>query len=136
MEKYFEEGELSREEILTGLSLGVKEGVITPVCCCAAQPNIGIPTLLDNLVNYMPAASEAKAPKAVDAKTGEPVEIKQDGKFAAQVIKTVVDQFGKYSIVKVYRMQLLPLTTATVRRARSLARFISCAARRPFRSIS
>ena len=102
MEKYFEEGELSREEILTGLSLGVKEGVITPVCCCAAQPNIGIPTLLDNLVNYMPAASEAKAPKAVDAKTGEPVEIKQDGKFAAQVIKTVVDQFGKYSIIKVY----------------------------------
>ena len=33
-------------------------------------------------------------------------------------------------------MQLLPLTTATVRRARNLARFTSCAARRPFRSIS
>lgn len=61
MEKYFEEGELSREEILTGLSLGVKEGVITPVCCCAAQPNIGIPTLLDNLVNYMPGGKRSKS---------------------------------------------------------------------------
>ena len=102
MEKYFEEGELSREEILNGLSIGVKDGGITPVCCCAAQPNIGIPTLLDNLVHYMPAANEAKAPAAVDAKTGDAVEVKQDGKFAAQVIKTVVDQFGKYSIIKVY----------------------------------
>ena len=111
MEKYFEEGELSREEILTGLSLGVKEGVITPVCCCAAQPNIGIPTLLDNLVHYMPAANEAKAPSAVDAKTGEAVEVKQDGKFAAQVIKTVVDQFGKYSILKVYSGVLDATTT-------------------------
>ncbi|MBE5785876.1 MAG: elongation factor G [Clostridiales bacterium] len=87
MEKYFEEGELSREEILTGLSVGVKEGIITPVCCCAAQPNIGIPTLLDNLVRYMPDASVA---------------VKDDGKFSAQIIKTVVDQFGKYSIVKIH----------------------------------
>ena len=96
MEKYFEEGELSREEILTGLSVGVKEGIITPVCCCAAQPNIGIPTLLDNLVRYMPDASVA---------------VKDDSKFSAQVIKTVVDQFGKYSIVKV-RSGVLDATVA------------------------
>jgi elongation factor G len=38
----------------------------------------------------------------VSVKTGEAVEVKRDGRFAAQVIKTVVDQFGKYSIVKVY----------------------------------
>ena len=96
MEKYFEEGELSREEIFTGLSVGVKEGIITPVCCCAAQPNIGIPTLLDNLVRYMPDASVA---------------VKDDSKFSAQVIKTVVDQFGKYSIVKV-RSGVLDATVA------------------------
>ncbi len=96
MEKYFEEGELSREEILNGLSVGVKEGIITPVCCCAAQPNIGIPTLLDNLVRYMPDAS---------------VGVKDDSKFSAQVIKTVVDQFGKYSIVKV-RSGVLDATVA------------------------
>lgn len=102
MEKFFEDGELSREDMLKGLSKGVKESNITPVCCCAAQPNIGIPALLDNLVHYMPNASEGKAPKAVNPKTDEEVEIRQDGKFAAQVIKTVIDQFGKYSIIKVY----------------------------------
>ncbi|HWQ58961.1 MAG TPA: elongation factor G [Clostridia bacterium] len=102
MEKFFEEGELSREEMLRGLGKGVKEGTITPVCSCAAMPNIGVAALLDNLVHYLPAASECKAPRAVSVKTGEAVEIKREGKFAAQVIKTVVDQFGKYSIVKVY----------------------------------
>lgn len=102
MEKFFEEGELSREEMLKGLGKGVKEGIVTPVCCCAAMPNIGVATLLDNIVHYMPAASECKAPKAVSVKTGEDVTVEQNGKFAAQVMKTTIDQFGKYSIIKVY----------------------------------
>ena len=100
MEKYFEEGELSREEIIQGLTAGVLEGVVTPVCCVAALPNIGVVTLMDNLINYMPTADAAKAPTVTDAKTGEPVKL--DGKLAAQVIKTQFDQFGKYSIVKVF----------------------------------
>ena len=102
MEKFFEEGELSREEIIAGLNNGVLSGDITPVCCCAAQPNIGVYTLMNNLINYMPSADMVKAPKAVNPKTGDAVEVKQDGKFAGQVVKTVVDQFGKYSIIKVY----------------------------------
>ena len=111
MEKFFEEGELSREEILTGLSNGLKEGIVTPVCCCAAQPNIGVTTLLNNLVHYMPSAAEAKAPNAVDVKSGAAVDMTKYGKFAAQVVKTVVDQFGKYSIVKVYSGVLDASTT-------------------------
>lgn len=102
MEKYFEEGELSRDEILRGLSQGVCEGIVTPVCCTAAAANIGVATLLDNMVHYLPAADQVKARPAVDAKTGDPIEVKQDGKFAAQVMKTVIDQFGKYSIIKVF----------------------------------
>ena len=102
MEKYFEEGELSREDILKGLSIGVREGVVTPVCCVAAAPNIGVATLLDNMVHYLPAADQVKPKKAVDVKSGAEIEIRRDGPFAAQVVKTVIDQFGKYSIIKVY----------------------------------
>lgn len=102
MEKYFEEGELPREDILRGLSIGVREGVVTPVCCVAAAPNIGVATLLDNMVHYLPAADQVKPKKAVDVKTGAEVELQADGPFAAQVVKTVIDQFGKYSIIKVY----------------------------------
>ena len=110
MEKFFEEGELSREEILAGLSNGVKEGIVTPVCCCAAAPNIGVATLLDNLVHYMPSAAEVKPATATDA-DGNTVSMADYGKFAGQVIKTVVDQFGKYSIIKIHSGVLDATTT-------------------------
>ena len=45
----------------------------------------------------------AREPFDGGGKTGADVVVKQEGKFAAQVIKTTFDQFGKYSIVKVYR---------------------------------
>ena len=37
------------------------------MCCCAAAPNIGVATLLDNLVHYMPSAAEVKPATATDA---------------------------------------------------------------------
>lgn len=113
MEKYFEGEELSREEIVAGLRAGVLSGSITPVGCCAAQPNIGVYTLMDNLLHFMPSADQVHPRAAVNAKNGEPVEIKAGGKFAAMVIKTVVDPFvGKISIFKVYSGSLSADTAA------------------------
>ena len=106
MEKYLETFELSREEMLKGLSVGVRDGVVTPVTCVSAAQNIGVSTLLDNIVYYLPSAELAKAPKATSAKTGAEVVVSQNGKFAAQVVKTTFDQFGKFSIVKIYRGSL------------------------------
>ena len=120
MEKYLETFELSREEMLKGLSVGVQTGVVTPVVCVSAAQNIGVATLLDTIVNYLPSAALAKAPNAKSVKTGADVVVKQEGKFAAQVIKTTFDQFGKYSIVKVYRGMLdvtVPLYNANAEKA-------------------
>lgn len=103
MEKYFEEGELSHEDILSGLSNGVLNGEVTPVCCCSAVNNIGVITLLDDAVRYLPSAAETKLPEAFDARTNEPIELTRDGRFVASVYKTINDQFGKYSIVKIHR---------------------------------
>lgn len=103
MEKFFDEGELSREEILRGLSVGVKNGDITPVLCTAAQANLGVATLLDTVIRYLPSAADAKLPVAYDTKTDEAVQLTHDGKLVALVAKTVNDQFGKFSIVKVLR---------------------------------
>ncbi len=102
MEKFFEEGELSQDEIMTGLCTGVLSGDITPVCCCAAMPNIGVKTLADNLVHYMPTAASVVVRRAVNAKTGDVVELDK-GKVAVQVMKTVADAFvGKISIIRVF----------------------------------
>ncbi|MEG1560488.1 MAG: elongation factor G [Clostridia bacterium] len=103
MMKYLDGEELSTEEIESGLKAGILEGDITPIFASAAAPNIGIYTLMNNLIKYMPNATRAKIPKAVNAKNGEAVALKFDGKLAAQVVKTVADPFvGKISIIKVY----------------------------------
>jgi len=103
MEIYFENMDLTHDELVKGINLGVLSGMLTPVCCCAAAPNVGVVTVMDNIVKLMPTANLCKAPHAVNAKTGEDYEVKMGGKLAAQVIKTVADPFvGKISIIKVY----------------------------------
>ena len=103
MEIYFENMDLTHDELVKGINIGVLSGMLTPVACCCAASNIGVTTLMDNIVKLMPIANMCKARPAVNAKTGEPVEVKMGGKLAAQVIKTVADPFvGKISIFKVY----------------------------------
>ena len=102
MEKFFEEMELPKEDILYGLSKGVKEGSVTPVVCVSALNNTGVKTLADNIVHYLPSAAEAKLPEATNGE-GTPIELTRDGKMVCHVAKTINDQFGKYSIVKVMR---------------------------------
>ncbi|MBO4848423.1 MAG: elongation factor G [Clostridia bacterium] len=103
MMTYLDEMELSHDDLVKGINIGVLSGMLTPVSCCCAAPNVGVTTLMDNIVKLLPTANMCKARPAVNAKTGEPVEVKMGGKLAAQVIKTVADPFvGKISIFKVY----------------------------------
>ena len=103
MMTYLDEMELSHDDLVKGINIGVLSGMLTPVACCCAAPNIGVTTLMDNIVKLMPTANMCKARPAVNAKTGEPFEVKMGGKLAAQVMKTVADPFvGKISIFKVY----------------------------------
>ena len=55
MEKYFEEGELSQEEIMHGLRQGIKDGTVVPVVCCSSLTRVGLAKLLDNLIDLMPS---------------------------------------------------------------------------------
>jgi elongation factor G len=103
MMTYLDTMELSHDELVKGINIGILSGMLTPVCCRAAAPNIGVTTLMNNIVKLMPTANMCKARPAVNARTGEPCEVKMGGKLAAQVIKTVADPFvGKISIFKVY----------------------------------
>ena len=148
MEKFFEEGELSREEIISGLNNGILGGDITPVCCCAAQPNIGVCTLMDNLVKYMPPASMAKAPKAVNPKTGDAVEVKQDGKIilfirtaslrlrSSRPLLTSSASIPYLKYTAAFSAQMLLRTIPVKRSPRSPLPLALCAARRSLPSIS
>ncbi len=104
MEKYFEEMELSNEEILRGLHLGMLDGSVAPVLCGAAAPNLCVNKLLDCIVEFVPSPDARPAAVATDVKAEDEIEVACDATaaFSARVFKTVADPFvGKLSLFKV-----------------------------------
>ena len=84
MEKFLDTMELTDAEIVEGLKAGLAERSVVPVVCGAAMSNIGTEAVLQAVCDYVPAPED---------KSAEPV--------CGFVFKTVSDQFGKYSFVKV-----------------------------------
>ncbi len=103
MEKFFNEEEFTPEEIITGVSQGVKDGSICPVFCGDAQNTFAIDQLLNSLTWLAPSAADKGSEVGVDV-NGEPVEVSvnENGAAAAIVFKTVADPFiGRLSFIKV-----------------------------------
>jgi elongation factor G len=104
LDKYFNEGELSDEEIYHGLISGCSSGDIAPVMCGSALEVIGINTLLEDIVECFPSPDYAIPQKAVDVKKNEEIMVKlnENGPFSAFVFKTIADPFvGKLSLFRV-----------------------------------
>ncbi len=114
MEKYFEEGELSPEEIIKGLKAGIAQAAVTPVFLGAALPCQGMDNLLEQIITLMPSPAEKVKPHhGTNPKTDKDEERACDvnAPFAAQVFKTLADPFvGKISIVKIISGVLTPNT--------------------------
>ncbi len=102
-EKYFSGEEFTPEEIIVGISQGVKNGTISPVFCGDALLTYGIEQLLNGLIWLAPTAEDKAGEVALDTE-GNPVElnVKDDALPAAVVFKTIADPFvGKLSYFKV-----------------------------------
>ncbi|HWQ05448.1 MAG TPA: elongation factor G [Longilinea sp.] len=104
LEKYLESGELSADEILSGLKEVVRSCNFVPVFACAGAAEIGIQPLLDAIITLMPSPSEIPAVQATTAK-GETEELHatDHGPLAAYVWKTTADPFvGKQTFFRIY----------------------------------
>lgn len=106
LDKYFEEGTLSKDEIIHGIRKGIYNVNTIPVMAGSALQNRGIINLMDEIVKYMPSAEERQEMLATAVDAGDLVGVtcEPDAPFAAQVFKTVVDPFvGKLNVLKVFR---------------------------------
>jgi elongation factor G len=102
-EKYLEAGELSDEEVMSGLRSGIAAGTIFPVLCGAASKNIGVQSLMDFIVELTP--SPAARPKLRAKRNGADAEIAAaaDSPMTALVFKTVSEaHLGDLSFFRVY----------------------------------
>ena len=103
MEKFFNDGELSAEDIAAGMKNGVASGDFVPVLCCSSLMNLNVKSVLDAAVELLPAPNGAVKLKSLknNAEINRPVDDKEP--FAALVFKTVADNFvGKISYIKVF----------------------------------
>jgi elongation factor G len=105
LEKFLEEGELTDEELTTGLAAAVRSGQIAPVCACASLTNLGSAVILDAIVGLLPSPDQRPARVGTNPKTGDMVERPgtADAPFSALVFKTMADPFaGRLTIFRVF----------------------------------
>jgi len=103
MEKFFDAGTLTQEELLSGLKRGIAAGRVFPVLCTSATANIGLQPLMDAILAYVPSPAEREFP-VVDAQGNEaaPVKASDAGPLATFVWKTVADPFaGRITLFRV-----------------------------------
>jgi len=104
MEKFFEEGTLTTEQLIQGIRSAVRRRLLFPVLCTSALHGIGTDRVLHTITHYMPSPDERGEFSGKD-KDGNEVSrpVDPDGPFAALVFKTVSDPYaGRISLMKVF----------------------------------
>lgn len=103
LEKFFNGEEFTQQEIRESLRVGVLNGELTPLIVGSATKNIGVQTLLNMFINYLPAPNDLKPLEAHDengADKNVPTDV--NAPFSAYVFKTIADPYaGIINIIKV-----------------------------------
>ncbi|MFA9487043.1 elongation factor G [Moraxella haemolytica] len=106
MDKYLEEGDLSREDIVAGLRTRTLACEIQPMLCGTAFKNKGVQRMLDAVIEFLPAPTDVEAIKGIlDDKdeTEGSRESSDDEPFAALAFKIMNDKYvGNLTFVRVY----------------------------------
>ncbi len=102
MDKFFSGEDFTYAEMIQGLRQGVRELSLFPVLCGSAINTMGSLMLMDYIAELLPTPMEGNYHKATrpDGESEEFV-VSPGGVPTAFVFKTVSDQYGKYSYVKV-----------------------------------
>jgi elongation factor G len=112
MEKFFDAGTLTQDELIAGLKQATQGAKMFPLVCVSGAQNIGMQPLLEALINYLPSPAERPF-KALDATAAEVARTTDEkAPYAAFVWKTVADPFaGRITMFRVYQGSLKSDTT-------------------------
>ena len=112
MNRFFEGEDFTYAEMIKGLHQGVKELSLFPVLCGSGVTCLGSLMLMDHIVDLLPNPQEGNYHKATTQDgTVEEFVVSPGGVPSAFVWKTVSDQYGKYSFVKVLSGEITSDTT-------------------------
>jgi elongation factor G len=109
MEKFLEGEEISEEELMAGIKRATLQMAAIPMTCGTAFKNKGVQTLLDAVVDYLPAPTEVSNIKGTKIDSDEEISVEStdNGEFAALAFKIMTDPFvGTLTFIRVYRGKL------------------------------
>ncbi len=102
MDRFFEGDDFTYAEMINGLHQGVKDLSLFPVLCGSGVTCLGSLMLMDHIISLLPNPEQGNYHKATTADGKEEAFVVSAGGVpSAFVFKTVSDQYGKYSFVKV-----------------------------------
>ena len=105
MEKFFEEGDLSEEDIISGLRERCLRTEAIPMLCGSSYKNKGVQFLLDAVINFLPSPLDVDHVKGINPKTGEDEGRKTSDEepFAGLAFKIATDPFvGSLAYFRAY----------------------------------
>ena len=105
MEKFFNDEEITIDEIKACIRKSTIANKMVPVTCGTSYRNKGVQKLLDAIVDYMPSPLDVPSIKGTDPETGEEVlrHSSDSEPFAALAFKIATDPFvGKLCFFRVY----------------------------------
>ena len=103
MERYLEGESISYDQVRAGIHAAAKSGDIVPVFCTSATGLIGISTLLDGIINYIPNPMERKTVAVRVGDKEDAQEITEEGAGLGLVFKVTMDPFaGQLSFIRCF----------------------------------
>lgn len=100
MEKYFDQGELTEEEMKAGLHASMIKHDIFPLFCASAEKNMGSGRVM-SFIDYVAPASNEMPPQKT--KAGKELKCDANGPACIFIFKTIIEpHIGELSLFKVY----------------------------------
>lgn len=111
LEKFLEGGQLSEDELNSGMSKAILNGSIVPVLFGSVNQDKGIKELLDFISKFFPSPKDRGSVKAKAPDKSEPIDLPPDADapFSACVFNTVIDPYvGQLSMMRIFSGRLSP----------------------------
>ncbi len=106
MEKFFDQGHLSEDEMREGIRKGLVDRSLYPVFCVSAEKDMGVRRMMEFLGNVVPFVEDMPAPTDVE---GREVKPDSNGPLSLFMFKTTVEpHIGEVSYFKVMSGTLTP----------------------------
>lgn len=104
MNRYFEQGEVSREDVRANIGRAIQGGTLVPVLFTDARHEVGVKELLDVIAAVCPSPIEGRQRELKVGDKSQPIVPKADGPFIAQVFRVAIDPRSniKYCCVRIH----------------------------------